>query len=134
AREAGAAFALSPGSTPALLEAARAMDDYPFVPGVATASELMTVMSQGFHIVKFFPAAALGPSALRAMGAAFPHARFMPTGSVAEEDLEDWLALPNVIAVGGAWLAPKAEIDARDFAAIGRRAEAAAQRARKLRA
>ncbi len=129
AREAGALFALSPGSTPGLLDAAVGMDDFPFVPGVATASELMFVMSKGFHVVKFFPAAGLGgPSTLRAMGSAFPHVRFVPTGGTSEDDLDDWLAQPNVVAVGGSWLAPKEDIARRDWGAIQRRAEAAVAR------
>jgi 2-dehydro-3-deoxyphosphogluconate aldolase/(4S)-4-hydroxy-2-oxoglutarate aldolase len=110
------------------------MGDFPFVPGVATASELMFAMSKGFHVVKFFPGATMGgPAALQPLGAAFPHARFMPTGGVAEEDLDAWLAQPNVIAVGGSWLAPKAEIDARDWATSGARAKAAVARHRALR-
>jgi len=135
AREAGARFALSPGSTPALLEAAARMPDFPFVPGIATASELMAAMSAGFHVVKFFPGAAMGgPAALRAMGSAFPHARFMPTGGTSADDLDEWLAQPNVVAVGGAWLAPKEEIDRRDFAAIARRAKEAVARHAAIRA
>ncbi|MDB5569118.1 MAG: 4-Hydroxy-2-oxoglutarate aldolase [Hyphomicrobiales bacterium] len=135
AREAGARFALSPGSTPALLDAAASMDDFPFVPGVATASELMFAMSKGFHVVKFFPAAGLGgPATLRSMGSAFPHARFVPTGGTSEEDLDAWLAQPNVVAVGGSWLAPREDIARRDWDAIRRRAEAAVARHRALRA
>jgi 2-dehydro-3-deoxyphosphogluconate aldolase/(4S)-4-hydroxy-2-oxoglutarate aldolase len=125
ARDCGARFALSPGATDALLDAA-ATQDLPFVPGVATASELMKVLSKGFHVVKFFPAVALGGAeALRAMGAAFPNVRFCPTGGTSEADYEQWLALPNVIAVGGSWLAPPEEIAARDWAMIGKRAQLA---------
>jgi len=134
ARESGAAFALSPGSTTALLDAAAAMDDFPFVPGIATASELMKVITKGFHVVKFFPGAAMGgPATLRAFAAPFPHARFMPTGGVADEDLDDWLAQPNVVAVGGSWLAPKQDIEARDWEAISNRAAAAVARHKALR-
>jgi 2-dehydro-3-deoxyphosphogluconate aldolase/(4S)-4-hydroxy-2-oxoglutarate aldolase len=123
ARDSGARFALSPGATEGLLDAAAAMNDFPFVPGIATASELMRVMSKGFHVVKFFPGAAMGgPEAVRAMGSAFPHVRFCPTGGTSEHDLEDWLAQPNVVAVGGSWLAPADEIARKDWAAIGRRA------------
>ncbi len=129
ARDAGARFAFSPGSTPALLEAAGRMTDFPFVPGIATASELMMAMSAGFHVVKFFPGATMGGAAtLRAMGSAFPHARFVPTGGTNEDDLDDWLAQPNVIAVGGSWLAPKDEIARRDWAGISTRAKAAVAR------
>jgi 2-dehydro-3-deoxyphosphogluconate aldolase/(4S)-4-hydroxy-2-oxoglutarate aldolase len=122
ARDCGARLALSPGATEALLDAAAAQD-LPFVPGVATASELMVALSKGFHVVKFFPAVALGGAeALRAMGAAFPRARFCPAGGTSEAEYEQWLALPNVIAVGGSWLAPREEIAARDWSMIGKRA------------
>lgn len=126
ARDVGARFALSPGHTPALLEAAAAHQDMPFVPGIATPSELMAVMSAGFHVVKFFPGATFGGAAtLRAMAAPFPHVRFCPTGGTSEDDLEDWLSQPNVLAVGGAWLAPIEEIRAREWTKIGARAKAA---------
>lgn len=125
ARECGARLALSPGATESLLDAAAAQD-LPFVPGVATASELMVVLSKGFHVVKFFPAVALGGAeALRAIGSAFPHVRFCPTGGTSEAEYEQWLTLPNVIAVGGSWLAPREEIEARDWAMIGKRAQLA---------
>ncbi|MEJ1977502.1 MAG: bifunctional 4-hydroxy-2-oxoglutarate aldolase/2-dehydro-3-deoxy-phosphogluconate aldolase [Acetobacteraceae bacterium] len=79
-REIGAQFALSPGATPELLDAAAA-GDLPFMPGVATASELMQAMVRGFSTVKFFPAATMGGiPALRALGGPFPKARFCPTG------------------------------------------------------
>ena len=125
ARDCGARLALSPGATDALLDAAAAQD-LPFVPGVATASELMRVLSKGFHVVKFFPAVPLGGAeALRAMGQAFPHVRFCPTGGTGESEYEQWLELPNVIAVGGSWLAPRDEIAARDWSMIGKRAQLA---------
>ena len=128
-------FALSPGGTEALLDEAAAMDDFPFVPGIATASELMKTINKGFHVVKFFPGATMGgPATLRALTSAFPHARFMPTGGVAEEDLDDWLAQPNVVAVGGAWLAPREDIARRDWDAIRRRAESAVARHAAIRA
>ena len=128
ARDTGATFALSPGSTPALLDAA-AGQDLPFVPGIATASELMFVLSKGFHVVKFFPGATLGGAAtLRAMAAPFPRVKFCPTGGTSEDDLEDWLSQPNVIAVGGAWLAPLDEIRAKQWDRIGARAAAAVKK------
>ncbi len=134
ARDTGARFALSPGSTAALLEAAAAQD-LPFVPGIATATELMNVMSAGFHVVKFFPGATLGGAAtLRAMAAPFPRVKFCPTGGTSEDDLEEWLAQPNVIAVGGAWLAPLDEIRNKQWDRIGARARAAVSKylARRL--
>lgn len=118
----GARFALSPGATPALLAAARDCPA-PFMPGVATASELMQAMQHGFETVKFFPAnTAGGPAALRGLAGPFPSARFCPTGGVGDGNAAEWLALPNVVAVGGSWLTPADEFGARDWDAITRRA------------
>jgi 2-dehydro-3-deoxyphosphogluconate aldolase / (4S)-4-hydroxy-2-oxoglutarate aldolase len=106
----GARFALSPGATPELLDAAAA-SDLPFMPGVATASELMAALARGFDIVKFFPAVpAGGVAALKALGGPFPQVRFCPTGGVSEDNAAEWLALPNVVVVGGSWLTPASEI------------------------
>jgi len=109
-RDLGARFALSPGATPELLDAA-AESDLPFMPGVATASELMAALARGFDIVKFFPAVpAGGVAALKALGGPFPQVRFCPTGGVSEDNAAEWLALPNVVVVGGSWLTPASEI------------------------
>ncbi|MDE2364668.1 MAG: bifunctional 4-hydroxy-2-oxoglutarate aldolase/2-dehydro-3-deoxy-phosphogluconate aldolase [Hyphomicrobiales bacterium] len=125
--EIGAAFALSPGATPDLLEAARDLD-LPFAPGVQTASEIMACLQRGFDIVKFFPAApAGGISALRALSGPFPDVRFCPTGGVSEKDATDWLAQPNVIAVGGSWVAPSADLASCAWDRIEARARSAAQ-------
>ncbi|RVU20594.1 bifunctional 4-hydroxy-2-oxoglutarate aldolase/2-dehydro-3-deoxy-phosphogluconate aldolase [Methylobacterium oryzihabitans] len=122
ARDLGARFALSPGATPELLRAAAA-SDMAFMPGIATPSELMQVLAAGFTIAKFFPAVpAGGMAALKALGGPFPQARFCPTGGIGEADAKAWLGLPNVVAVGGSWLAPEAEIKAGNFAAITERA------------
>ena len=124
----GAHFAVSPVSTPALLEAA-GRSKLPFIPGIATPSELMKVLTSGFHVVKFFPAMAFGgPEALRAMHAPFPHVRFLPTGGTGEAELAQWFALPNVAAVGGSWLAPVEEVRRGDWAAIRERARAVVSR------
>lgn len=121
----GARFALSPGATPALLAAA-AQSGMPFMPGIATASELMQAMQHGFDTVKFFPAnTAGGQPALRGLAGPFPGARFCPTGGIGDENSASWLALPNVVAVGGSWLTPAGEMRAGDWAAITRRAAAA---------
>ena len=112
AKALGARFALSPGATPELLNAA-AETDLPFVPGIATASELMAALVRGFGVYKFFPAQqAGGIPALRALGGPFPQARFCPTGGVGEANAAEWLAEPNVVAVGGSWLCPAADIRA----------------------
>ena len=108
----GARFALSPGATPALLDAA-SNAPIPFLPGIATASELMEATSRGFSTVKFFPATAGGGiPALRALAGPFPSARFCPTGGISAANAAEWLALPNVTAVGGSWLTPAADITA----------------------
>ncbi len=120
--EIGAKFALSPGATPALLDAA-AEATIPFLPGVATASELMEAMVRGFDTVKFFPATTAGGiMGLRALAGPFPQARFCPTGGITEDNAADWLAQPNVVAVGGSWLTPAADIAAKRWDALRERA------------
>lgn len=117
-----ARFVVSPGATPELLDAAAA-GELPFLPGVQTASEVMAAVAQGFDVLKFFPAGQAGGQAmLRALAGPFPQVRFCPTGGVGEDNFTAWLALPNVVAVGGSWLAPAAEIRAGDWAAITARA------------
>ena len=118
-------FAFSPGATPELLDAAVELG-VPFVPGVATASELMAALARGFATVKLFPAEQLGGvGALRALAGPFPGVRFNPTGGVSEGNMGAYLALPNVVAVGGSWLAPAAEVRAGDWQAITARARRA---------
>jgi 2-dehydro-3-deoxyphosphogluconate aldolase / (4S)-4-hydroxy-2-oxoglutarate aldolase len=114
----GARFAVSPGATPELLDAA-AMGDLPFMPGIATASELMLAQARGFNLVKFFPAEQSGGiGALRALGGPFPQARFCPTGGIGESNAAAWLAEPNVVVVGGSWLCPAAEVRSGNWAGI----------------
>lgn len=121
-RELGLSLAISPGATPVLLDAAVALG-VPLVPGIQTASELMAALERGFDTVKFFPAEpAGGIAALKALAGPFPNARFCPTGGIAEARVADWLAQPNVLAVGGSWLAPPAEIARGDWSAITDRA------------
>ncbi|MGY6411892.1 MAG: bifunctional 4-hydroxy-2-oxoglutarate aldolase/2-dehydro-3-deoxy-phosphogluconate aldolase [Alkalilacustris sp.] len=106
-RDAGAGFALAPGYDPAVVAAARAAD-LPFAPGIMTPSELGAALAQGLRLVKFFPAQpAGGPAMLRAIAAPFAHLapRVIPTGGVTEANLADWLAVPQVVAVGGTWIA-----------------------------
>jgi 2-dehydro-3-deoxyphosphogluconate aldolase/(4S)-4-hydroxy-2-oxoglutarate aldolase len=110
ARTLGASFGISPGATPDLLKAAAA-SGLPFAPGIATASELMQALAHGFNLVKFFPAEQSGGiKALRALAGPFPDVRFCPTGGVGEANAAAWLAEPNVVAVGGSWLCPAADI------------------------
>jgi 2-dehydro-3-deoxyphosphogluconate aldolase/(4S)-4-hydroxy-2-oxoglutarate aldolase len=126
AKGAGAKFIVSPGATPALLEAAIG-SGLPFLPGIATASELMAGMAAGLSAFKFFPAAqAGGVEGLKALAGPFPHARFCPTGGVNAANAASYLALPNVACVGGSWIAPRELIAAGDFAKIEALALAAA--------
>ncbi|MBR0827517.1 bifunctional 4-hydroxy-2-oxoglutarate aldolase/2-dehydro-3-deoxy-phosphogluconate aldolase [Bradyrhizobium manausense] len=114
----GAKFGISPGGTPDLLKAA-AGSALPFAPGIATASELMQALAFGFDLAKFFPAEqAGGIKGLRALGGPFPNVRFCPTGGVGEANAATWLAEPNVLAVGGSWLCPTAEVKAGNWAGI----------------
>ena len=114
----GARFGISPGATPELLKAAAA-SPLPFAPGIATASELMAALAHGFDLVKFFPAEPSGGiKALRALAGPFPQARFCPTGGIGEANASAWLAEPNVVAVGGSWLCPAAEIRSGNWAGI----------------
>jgi 2-dehydro-3-deoxyphosphogluconate aldolase / (4S)-4-hydroxy-2-oxoglutarate aldolase len=131
ALDAGAKFIVSPGMTPALSEAAIG-SGLPFLPGIATASELMAGMAVGLSAFKFFPAAqAGGIDGLKALGGPFPSVRFCPTGGVSAANAAAYLALPNVACVGGSWLAPRETIAAGDFAKIEQLArEAAALRPR----
>lgn len=116
-------FAFSPGATPDLLDAARELG-VPFVPGVATASELMAALARGFDTVKLFPAEQVGGlNMLRALAGPFPSVRFNPTGGVTEANMGAYLSLPNVVAVGGSWLAPPAEVAAGAWDAITSRAK-----------
>ncbi len=122
AQRLGLPFAFSPGATPELLDAARDLG-VPFVPGIATASELIAAAARGFKAVKLFPAEQLGGiGALKALGGPFPSTLFNPTGGVTEHNMRDYLALPNVMAVGGSWLAPQADIAAANWSAITERA------------
>jgi 2-dehydro-3-deoxyphosphogluconate aldolase/(4S)-4-hydroxy-2-oxoglutarate aldolase len=119
AEDVGAQFGISPGATPELLEAAAAAGGLPFAPGIATASELMLALSHGFNLVKFFPAEQSGGiKALRALAGPFPDARFCPTGGIGEANAAAWLAEPNVVAVGGSWLCPAADIRSGNWSGI----------------
>jgi 2-dehydro-3-deoxyphosphogluconate aldolase/(4S)-4-hydroxy-2-oxoglutarate aldolase len=127
----GAAFAVSPGTTPELLDAAREAKGLPFVPGTATPSEMMRAHAGGFTLLKFFPAEAAGGVAfLKSVLGPLPELRFCPTGGIGEERMRDYLDLPNVVAVGGTWMAPVAEIAAGAWSRIAERARAAREKAR----
>lgn len=114
----GARFLVSPGATAKVYDACR-RSDLPFLPGVATASELMTALEHGYDTVKFFPAVqAGGIAAINALRGPFPQVRFCPTGGIGEANFPEWLSVPGVVAVGGSWLAPADKIRAGDWAGI----------------
>lgn len=122
---AGARFALSPGCTPALLDAVQKAR-LPFIPGVATPSEAMAAREAGFGLLKCFPAAQLGGvETLKAWAGPLPDIRFCPTGGVTLANLGGYLALPNVALVGGSWLTPAAVLAQGDWATITRLAREA---------
>ena len=133
ARALGARFAVSPGATPELLDAA-ARGEVPFVPGVQTASEVMAALARGFAVVKLFPAVpAGGIPMLKALAGPFPQVRFCPTGGIGEETLADWLTLHNVASIGGSWLAPAADVRSANWPAITARARRAVAIVHQLR-
>jgi 2-dehydro-3-deoxyphosphogluconate aldolase/(4S)-4-hydroxy-2-oxoglutarate aldolase len=128
--DAGAQFVVSPGFTPALHEAASAAA-LPWLPGVATASEILLAQEAGHALLKFFPAeAAGGTRALRAFFSVFPEVGFCPTGGVTAENVRSYLELPNVVCVGGTWLAPPALMAAQEWSSIRELAARAAELAR----
>lgn len=133
AKEAGASFGVSPGATRRLMEACEA-NDLPLLPGAATPSEAMLLLERGYTIQKFFPAEANGGvPTLKAWGAPLPQVRFCPTGGIGLGNAPDYLALPNVICVGGSWVAPAAMVGSGDWAGITRLAAEAAALPRQER-
>jgi len=121
--DAGARFIVSPGLTNPLALAARDTE-IPFLPGVATASEIMRGLDLGLDRFKFFPAEASGGlPALKALAAPFANVSFCPTGGITEASAPIWLAHPSVLCVGGSWIVPAGETG---LASIGSRARAAA--------
>jgi 2-dehydro-3-deoxyphosphogluconate aldolase/(4S)-4-hydroxy-2-oxoglutarate aldolase len=114
----GAAFAVSPGATPALLDAA-ARSPVPLLPGTATASEAMAVLERGYTHMKLFPAEAVGGvELLAALASPLPAARFCPTGGIDPGKAGRYLALPNVVCVGGSWLVPRDAMRQGDWGRI----------------
>lgn len=116
--DAGADFLVTPGAPPALLQSLIGLG-VPFLPGVATASEAMAARAAGVTLMKFFPAEPAGGTAyLKALSGPLPDLIFCPTGGVGPDAASAYLALKNVVCVGGSWLAPRDLIGARDWDAI----------------
>ncbi len=126
ARDAGSRFAVSPGYTAEVGRACRELD-LPLLPGVATASEVMSAHGDGLDFLKFFPAQqAGGIPMLKALAGPFPDVVFCPTGGITLETAPQFLALPNVKVCGGSWLTPADAVAAKDWARITRLAREAA--------
>lgn len=126
ARAAGARFAVSPGATPTLYAAARDAD-LPYLPGVATGSELILGLEAGLDTFKFFPAVQSGGAPLlSAWHGPFADVRFCPTGGISAQTAPQFLHLPNVLCVGGSWLTTAALMQSRDWEGIERLAREAA--------
>jgi 2-dehydro-3-deoxyphosphogluconate aldolase/(4S)-4-hydroxy-2-oxoglutarate aldolase len=130
ARDAGAKFLVSPGLTEELAAAGLATE-LPYIPGVVTPSEVMVARELGFSFLKFFPAEPSGGvPALKALAPVFAGIVFCPTGGVSDANLRDYLALPNVPVVGGAWMAPAELVRDGDWDGITERARRASDLAR----
>ena len=118
ARRAGAGFAVSPGTTPAVV-AGCAAAGLPLLPGASTVSEIMTLHEAGFTAMKFFPAsAARGTAFVKSLAGPLPQITICPTGGISTETAPEWLALPNVRCLGGSWVAPQNLISGQQFATI----------------
>ncbi len=117
---AGAKFAVSAGFSPEIAAESIKLN-IPYFPGVATPTEILQAINAGITTLKFFPAETLGGvSALKAMSAPFPGIGFMPTGGISLSNMNDYLSLSSVIAVGGSWMVPQKLIDAGEFTEIER--------------
>jgi 2-dehydro-3-deoxyphosphogluconate aldolase/(4S)-4-hydroxy-2-oxoglutarate aldolase len=125
--EAGARFIVSPGLDIAVVRRCRALG-VPVLPGVATPTEAMAALAEGIDVVKLFPAGPLGgPSMVAALAGPFPRLRLVPTGGIGVDDLPAYFAAPNVLAVGGTWVAPSALVRQGSFDEIAVLAAAAAE-------
>lgn len=130
AKRAGATFGVSPGLTREIHQAAQDVG-LPLLPGVMTPTDILLALELGYDIVKFFPAQQAGGIAmLQAFGGPFPALRFCPTGGITQELAPNFLALPNVVCVGGSWLTPKPVLAAHNWSEVTRLARAASQLAR----
>jgi len=116
--KAGSTFIVSPGVAPSVLSAAKD-SAVPLLPGTATPSEVMTLREAGYDVMKFFPAEQAGGAAmLKAWSSPLAGTFFCPTGGISLKNAKDYLSLPNVVCVGGSWVAPKELVAAGDWAGI----------------
>jgi 2-dehydro-3-deoxyphosphogluconate aldolase/(4S)-4-hydroxy-2-oxoglutarate aldolase len=124
--DSGCRFLVSPGASPGLLAAVKDCP-VPLLPGSATASEAMALLEQGYRFQKFFPAEPAGGTAyLKGLSSPLATIRYCPTGGISQDSAERYLKLPNVICVGGSWVAPTKKVAAKDWAGIEKLAREAA--------
>jgi len=129
---AGACFAVSPGCTSELATKAEAFE-LPYLPGVANPSDVMRALEHGLSTLKLFPAEAVGGiPMLKALAGPFPQVRFCPTGGIGPDNMEDYLGLGNVVAVGGSWVAPRQSVSEKNWKHLTELASAAVSRATKV--
>lgn len=118
AKAAGAKFGVSPGATDTILKACED-EGLPLLPGAATATEVMRLLERGYTVQKFFPAESSGGApAVKSIGGPIPQVSFCPTGGISLQNARTYLSLPNVLCVGGSWVAPKNLMDAGDWDGI----------------
>jgi 2-dehydro-3-deoxyphosphogluconate aldolase/(4S)-4-hydroxy-2-oxoglutarate aldolase len=135
AKSAGAQFAVAPGLNPQIVQQAQQMG-LPFVPGIATPSDIELGLSLGCKLLKFFPAEALGGTVmLEALSAPYKHTgvKFMPTGGASIKNLETYLKIDTVAAVGGTWIAKKEDLTSGRWNEICERCKAALEIVKKAR-
>lgn len=131
--DAGSKFGLAPGTDPETI-AFFNEKGIPFIPGIMTPSDIQTAVKAGCTSLKFFPAgAAGGPKLLKAMAAPYANlgVKFCPTGGVSLDNMNDYLSLPEVFAIGGSWLATRAQIQAKDWSAVTAQVKEALEQAAK---
>ena len=129
--DAGSKFGLAPGTDPETIGHFKEQG-IPFIPGIMTPSDIQAAIKAGCHHLKFFPAgAAGGPKLLKAMAAPYANLgiKFCPTGGVSLDNMLDYLSMPEVFAIGGSWLATKAQIAAKDWGAISQQVREALDKA-----
>lgn len=133
ARDAGARFVVLPGFSARVVDRCRELD-MPVVPGISTATDVISALDHECELLKFFPAAASGgPEMIGALQGPFPQVRFIPTGGVNAANAGTYLRLPSVAAVGGSWMVAPALLRDRDLASVSRLAEEAVRLAAKAR-
>lgn len=126
--DAGAQFGVSPGSPKALVKSLD-VQSFPFLPGCATPTEAMELVAQGFSYLKFFPAEAAGGVAmLKSMASPLPDIKFCPTGGIGPDNARDYLMLPNVVTIGGSWVAPDSLVKEKRWDEIEKLARSAVSR------